>query len=317
MGEDAPLVALYWWIMTAQARTITGLQEKVRRLKRVALQALYRAQSGHPGSTLSTMEMLVALYFGGILRHDPHHPHDPDRDYFLLSNGHACPALYAVLAEAGYFAAEQLTHLRQLGAGVQGHPHRGSVPGVEITSGSLGMGLSVGIGLAYALKLQGKSNRVYVMMSDGEQEEGSTWEAVMFAPAFAKASTFAQSSPRLRPASKASVDRPAGKPKLDNLIAIIDKNKFQIDGATRDVMPYLDPLADKYRAFGWRVQEIDGHKFEAIFPALKAAQVADGPAAIISHTIRGKGVSFMEGSTHWHAGAIAKEQYERAMKELV
>lgn len=260
----------------------------VRRLRRLAIESLYRAQSGHPGSSLSTMDMLVALYFGGVLTHNPHKPLWEGRDYFLLSCGHACPALYAVLAEAGYFDQEELMRLRQLGAGAQGHPHRSSLPGVEISAGSLGQGLSVGVGLAHTLKMRGKPNRVYVMMSDGEQEEGSTWEAVMFAP----------------------------KLRLDNLMAIVDKNKFQIDGATADVMPGLDPLGDKYRAFGWDVQEIDGHNFEEILPALKRAQRTERPAVIISHTVRGRGVSFMEGSAHWHAGAISKEQYEQAVREL-
>lgn len=264
------------------------MQDKVRLLKRSALEALYRAQSGHPGSAFSTMEVLTALYFGGVLRHDPQHPDDPDRDYFLLSNGHACPALYAVLAEAGYFSRDELLGLRQLGRAAQGHPHRGALPGIEISSGSLGMGLSVGIGLAYATRLRGGQNRVYVLMSDGEQEEGSTWEAVMLAPKY----------------------------NLSNLIAIVDKNQFQIDGSTETVMPPLDPLGDKYRAFQWHVQDVDGHDVDALVAALKVAQDVEGPAVLISHTVRGKGVSWMEGSEHWHAGAISQEQYEQAVQEL-
>lgn len=272
---------------TDQADT-AALAQQARRLRRAVIEMLYAAQSGHPGSSLSTMEMLVTLYFGGILAYDPRQPAWMGRDFFIMSNGHACPALYAVLAEAGYFDQRELKRLRQLEAGAQGHPKYGSLPGIEVSAGSLGQGLSVGVGLACALNLRGRPNRVYVMMSDGEQEEGSTWEAIMFAP----------------------------KQKLDNLIAIVDKNKFQIDGATADVMPGLDPLADKYRAFNWHVQEADGHDFNSILAALSQAQRADGPAVIISHTVRGKGVSFMEGSTHWHAGAITKEQYEQAIKEL-
>lgn len=264
------------------------LSERARSLRCQAIESLYAAQSGHPGSALSIMDMLVALYFGDVLKYDPNNPESVDRDYFLLSNGHACPGLYAVLAEAGYFSKEELGKLRQLGAGAQGHPHRRALPGIEISAGSLGQGLSVGIGIAAGLKLKQVQHHVYVMMSDGEQEEGSTWEAVMSAPKF----------------------------KLDNLIAIVDKNKFQIDGATEDVMPGLDPLAEKYKAFNWDVQEIDGHNFEEIFPALEKAQTAGRPAAIISHTVRGKGVSYMEGSDHWHAGAISDEQYEMAKKEL-
>lgn len=264
------------------------LSERAKSLRWQAIESLYAAQSGHPGSSLSIMEILVALYFGDVLKHDPNNSASDDRDYFLLSNGHACPGLYVVLAEAGYFPKEELGKLRQLGANAQGHPHRGALPGIEISAGSLGQGLSVGIGVAAGLKLKGKSNKVYVMMSDGEQEEGSTWEAVMSAPKF----------------------------KLDNLVAIIDKNKFQIDGATEDVMPGLDPLAEKYKAFNWNVQEIDGHNFSEIFGALEKAQAADRPSVIISHTVRGKGVSYMEGSDHWHAGAISDEQYEIAKKEL-
>lgn len=249
---------------------------------------LHAAQSGHPGSALSTMDVLTVLYFGGVLQYDAKHPQADERDYFLLSNGHACPALYVVLGEAGYFPKEELQHLRQLGASAQGHPHRGALPGIETSSGSLGQGLSVGIGLAHACKLADKPNTVYVMMSDGEQQEGSTWEAVMY----------------------------AGKAKLDNVIAIVDKNKFQIDGATEDVMPSLDPLAAKYQAFGWDVQEIDGHNFEEILAALEKAKQGSGPHVIISHTVRGKGVSFMENSDHWHAGAITDEQYSQAMEDL-
>lgn len=269
---------------------VNVLQEKSRGMRREAIDMFFSAQSGHPGSTMSVMDVLTALYFGdGILKHDSNNINDPERDRFLLSNGHACPALYAVLAEAGYFAKAELNELRQLGARVQGHPHRGSLPGVEISSGSLGQGLSVGIGLAYALKLKQSGSTVYVMMSDGEQEEGSLWEAVMYAP----------------------------KKKLNNLVAIVDKNKFQIDGATEDVMPGLDSLAEKYRAFNWDVQEIDGHNFNEIVPALMNAKRVDGPAVIISHTVRGKGVSFMEGSEHWHAGAMTEEEHERAMKDLL
>lgn len=258
---------------------VKELKKMAKRLRSEAVDMLYRAQSGHPGSTLSAMDILVALYFGGILGKE---------DHFLLSNGHACPALYVVLAKAGYFPKEKLKNLRQLGAGAQGHPHRGSLPGIEISSGSLGQGLSVGIGLTYANELKNKPSKIFVMMSDGEQEEGSTWEAVMLAP----------------------------KLKLTNLIAVIDKNQFQIDGATADIMPTLDPLADKYRAFNWEVLEVDGHDMKEILRILEEAKDVSGPVAIISHTIRGKGVSFMEGSEKWHAGVISDEQYKIARAEL-
>lgn len=269
---------------------VSLLEDKAREMRREAIKMLFSAQSGHPGSAMSVMDVLTALYFGdGILRYNSKDVNDPGRDRFLLSSGHACPALYVVLAEAGYFDKSELVELRQLGARVQGHPHRGSLPGVEISSGSLGQGLSVGIGLAYALRLKRSDSVVYVMMSDGEQEEGSLWEAVMYAP----------------------------KKKLNNLVAIVDKNKFQIDGATEDIMPGLDSLAEKYRAFNWDVQEIDGHNFNEIIPALIKAKQVDGPAVIISHTVRGKGVSFMEGSEHWHAGAMTEEEYQRAMNDLL
>lgn len=268
--------------------TALDLQVKAQSLRRMAIDACYGAQSGHPGSALSTMDLLVTLYYGGHLQHDPASPAWEDRDYFILSNGHACPGWYAVLADRGYFGREELLNLRQINAGAQGHPHRGSLPGVEVSSGSLGQGLSVGIGLAYGLKLKQRSNKVYVMMSDGEQEEGSTWEAIMFAP----------------------------KQQLNNLIAIIDKNQMQIDGRTKDVMPGLDSLADKYRAFNWEVIEIDGHDFAAIDLAFAQAQKAQGPVVIIATTVRGKGVSFMENSEHWHAGAIKDQEYEQAKKDL-
>jgi transketolase len=264
------------------------LPQLALQLRREAIEMLYTAQSGHPGSTLSIMDVLVSLYFGGVLHHHPEQPDDPARDIFLLSNGHACPALYVVLAEAGYFDKRELKKLRQLGAAAQGHPHHGSLPGLEISSGSLGQGLSVGIGMAYAFKQKQQDNHVFVMMSDGEQQEGSTWEAIMLAP----------------------------KLELTNLIAIVDKNQFQIDGATTKVMPGLDPLAQKYEAFNWHVLEIDGHTFSEILPALQRAKEATKPTVIISHSLRGKGVSFMEGSEHWHAGAISAEQYQQAIKEL-
>jgi len=271
------------------------LAQIARQLRLAALGAMYKCGSGHPGSTFSTMDVLTALYFGGILKYDPLQPEWNERDYFLMSNGHAAPALYVVLAKAGYFVETELEKLRQLGNSAQGHPHRGSLPGIEISSGSLGQGLSVGIGLARAAQFKKTGQKVFVMMSDGEQEEGSTWEAVMLAP----------------------------KLKLNNLIAIIDKNGMQIDGATSTVMPNLDPLADKYRAFGWSVKEIDGHDFAEITSALKDIEdIKDDkrpdklPLAIVARTVRGKGASFMENSPSWHAGKISDEQFMQAKNEL-
>lgn len=259
-----------------------------KELKRTALTAIFHAGSGHPGSTLSIMDVLTVLFFGGVLKYDAQKPDWEERDYFLLSVGHACPALYTVLAKAGFFSEEELKHLRKFGYGAQGHPKRNSLPGVEITAGSLGQGLSVGIGLAIALKHGKKDNRVFVMMSDGEQEEGSTWEAIMSASKFG----------------------------LNNLIAIVDENQFQIDGPTKEIMPTLNPLAPKYQAFGWEVVEIDGHNFEEIKAAFNKIKNIDKPTVIISHTTRGKGVSFMEGNPRWHAGEIREDEYKKAMKEL-
>lgn len=268
---------------------IQELQQIARELRLSALGAMYKAGSGHPGSTFSTMDILTTLYFGVVLQYDPRRPDWNERDYFLMSNGHAAPALYAVLAKAGFFEKAELEKLRQLGNSAQGHPHRGSLPGVEISSGSLGQGLSVGIGLAQAAQLKKTDQKVYVLMSDGEQEEGSTWEAVMLAP----------------------------KLKLNNLIAIIDKNGMQIDGATKTVMPNLDPLAEKYRAFGWGVLEIEGHDFAEISTAFTTAKNSTEPVVIIAKTVRGKGVSFMENSPAWHAGKITNEQFEIAKNDLL
>jgi len=258
-----------------------------KKLRLVVIDALYEAGSGHPGSSLSVMDLLVTLYFGGFLKYDPKNSQWEERDLFLLSNGHAVPALYAILAEAGYFDFNELNGLRKLGRGAQGHPKRDSLPGIEISSGSLGQGLSVGIGLALAAQLKKTGQKVFVMMSDGEQQEGSTWEAVMLAP----------------------------KLKLDNLTAIIDKNKMQIDGTTQEVMPNLDPLVEKYLAFGWEVKEVNGHNIKEIIGALSAKN-KNGPRVIVANTLRGKGVSFMEGSKHWHAGKITPDQYEQAKKDI-
>lgn len=304
-------------------KDLQQLERFSRALRRDAIEAIYRAGSGHPGSALSTMDILVTLYIGsstlgadsgggtssgsprvessgspraesrggGILRHNPQQPDWKDRDYFLLSNGHASAGFYAVLAHCGYFPREELFKFRELGAGTQGHPKRGALPGVEISSGSLGQGLSVGLGLAQSLRLLGKKNRVFVMMSDGEQEEGSTWEAVMF----------------------------GAKLKPNNLLAIVDKNGMQIDGPTAEVMPSLDPLGAKYQAFGWDVLEVDGHNFEMLFAEFSSAlaNVAKSrPTVVIAHTVRGHGVSFMENSPKWHAGRISDEEYTRAVQEL-
>jgi transketolase len=264
------------------------LREIARRIRIETIKSLYAAQSGHPGSSLGIIDVLTVLYFGGVLRYDPRRPDWDGRDYFLLSNGHAVPGLYATLAIAGFYPVEKLGGLRKFGTPMHGHPKRGTFPGIEISSGSLGQGLSVGIGIALGLKMRDKKNRVFVMMSDGEQEEGSTWEAVMFASSH----------------------------KLDNLIAIVDKNGNQINGPTNKILPSLDPIAPKYKAFHWETLEVDGHDFSQILNAFDVAQKANKPFVIISKTISGKGISHMEGDFHWHSKKITKEIFTQAMEKL-
>lgn len=248
---------------------------------------LAMAKSGHPAGALGMADVFAVLY-AEILHHRPDEPEWPGRDRVLLSNGHICPVLYATLAHTGYFSVDELSSLRQLGSRLQGHPHRGSVTGVENTSGPLGQGLSQACGLAAALRLEQNSARVYCVMSDGEHEEGQTWEAYLF----------------------------GAKEHLSNLTVLIDRNGIQIDGPTEKVMP-LDPLAEKIKAFNWRVEEIDGHDHSAIEAALLAsANQTDQPTAIICRTTPGKGVSFMEGKYEWHGKAPTKEEADLALAEL-
>lgn len=248
---------------------------------------LARAGSGHPGGSLSATDLLIALYYGK-LRHDPKNPGWPDRDRFVMSKGHGCPALYAVLAELGYFPIAELDTLRQFGSRLQGHPDMRLTPGIEMSSGSLGQGLSVGIGMALAARLDKKGYRVYVMLGDGEIEEGQVWEAAMA----------------------------AGHYKLDNLCAILDNNGLQIDGPIYDIMSPL-PIAEKWTAFGWHVLQIDGHDMQQILGAYNKAEALKGkPTIIIAKTVKGKGVSFMEGQVDWHGKAPNQEQAEKALAEL-
>lgn len=268
---------------------VRKLQDLSQNLRRKVITMLYRAKSGHPGGPMSVMEVLVCLYFGGILEFDPRKPQLPSRDYFLLSYGHSCPALYAVLSQAGFFPKVKLEKFRVL-RGLEGHPRRNMLPGIEISGGSLGQGLSVGIGIAIGLQKNKQNNKVFVLTSDGEHEEGSHWEAVMSASKF----------------------------KLQNLIVIVDKNRFQIDGATADIMPSLDNLDNKYQAFDWQVLSMDGHDVQKILTTLKKAKelANKSPVVVISHSIRGKGVSFMENSADWHHGIITKDLYKQAMVDL-
>jgi len=266
----------------------TDLKALARDMRVDIIRMIEAAGSGHPGGSLSVIDLLTVLYWK-FLKHDPKRPDWPDRDRLVLSKGHACPALYAVMAARGYFPKELLKTLRKLGSPLQGHPDRLRLPGIEFSSGSLGQGLSVGIGMAFAAKLDQKSWKSYVILGDGEMQEGQVWESFMAAPKF----------------------------KLDNLIAIVDHNGGQIDGQVRDVMD-LEPLGDKLKSFNWDVQTIDGHDYGAIEKALANAQKAGGvPHAIIAKTIKGKGVSFMEGNIAWHGNAPKKEDADKAVQEIL
>ncbi|MFH1825066.1 MAG: transketolase [Candidatus Firestonebacteria bacterium] len=263
------------------------LKERAISIRRNILISLATAGSGHPGGSLSAVEFFVSLYFAE-LKHDPKNPKWEGRDRVFLSKGHACPVLYATLAEAGYFPVEELKTLRKLHSRLQGHPHCLKTPGVEISAGSLGQGLGVANGCALGLRLDKSNARVYVVMGDGELQEGSVWEAVM-----------------------TSAHR-----KLDNLCAWVDYNNLQIDGRVEDVKG-LAPLPEKFRAFNWNVIEIDGHSMEEHLRSFKSARDTKGkPTVIIAHTIKGKGVSFMEDKVEWHGVAPNKEQLDLALKEL-
>ena len=266
---------------------IEDLKSITKRLRRHIVAMIGKAGSGHPGGSLSAVEIVAALYFG-LLRHKPADPRWADRDRFILSKGHAAPLLYATLAECGYFPVDELTTLRQMDSRLQGHADRTATPGVEMSSGSLGQGLSFAIGVALAGRLNSQNYRVYVLLGDGECDEGQVWEAAMAAAHF----------------------------KLDNLVAVVDNNGLQIDGCNCDVMN-LEPFAQKWRAFGWQVIEVDGHDFPQLFGAFEQAKLAKGkPTVIIAHTVKGKGVSFMENNVGFHGKAPNAAEVEIALKEL-
>lgn len=266
---------------------VAQLQEVAKRLRRHVITMIAAAGSGHPGGSLSAADILTALYFK-VLHHDPQNPQWPDRDRFILSKGHAAPILYAALAEAGYFPVPDLVKLRKLGSHLQGHTDRNLTPGVEMSAGSLGLGLSFAIGVALAARLDSKTYRTYVLLSDGECQEGQTWEAALSAAHF----------------------------KLDSLTAAVDCNGMQLSGWTRDIMN-LDPLLRKWQAFGWHVIDIDGHDFDQILTAFLAAErIQSKPTVIIARTIKGKGVSFMENNVAFHGKAPTLQEAERALKEL-
>lgn len=263
------------------------LEKKAEAIRETIIAMLVAAGSGHTAGPLGMADIFAALYFH-MLVHDPHHPDAPERDRLILSQGHICPVRYAAMAHAGYFPVKECLTLRKFGTRLQGHPERLRLPGLETTSGPLGEGLAQAAGMAYAFRMDGKKNRVYCIMGDGEQNEGSVWEAVLF----------------------------TGKHTLSNLTAIIDRNNIQIDGMTEEVMP-LEPLADKYRAFNWHVLEVNGHDIAAFVAAVEEAKaIYEKPTVIIAHTIPGRGVPEIEFDYHWHGKPPTKEEGARFLKEL-
>lgn len=263
------------------------LLDKAKTIRRHIVEMVGKAGSGHPGGSLSAVEIVTALFFRA-LRHNPTNPQWADRDRFILSKGHAAPVLYAALAECGYMPVEELSTLRQLDSRLQGHTDMTTVPGVEMSAGSLGQGLSFSVGVALAGRLDKRDYWVYTLLGDGECDEGQVWEAAMAAAHY----------------------------KLDHMIAFVDYNKLQIDGWNKDVMN-LEPFTDKWRAFGWHVIEIDGNDFGQVFSAIDSAKkISNQPKMIIAHTVKGKGVSYMENNVDFHGKAPNEEEIKKALKEL-
>ena len=266
---------------------VTSMRWKCLQLRRDIIEMLYRAGTGHPGGSLSAVEMLVALYYG-VMRVRPEEPDWPDRDRFILSKGHAAPALYVVLADLGFFPREQLWTFSAPGTRLQKHVEMHLVPGTELSTGSLGQGLSVGVGMALADRLDGKDRHVYVVLSDGETQEGQVWEAAMSAAHY----------------------------KLDKLIAFLDYNRCQCAGYVEDICG-LEPVEEKWRAFGWSVQRVDGHDLRQILAAVDLAHFTPGaPHMIIADTVKGKGISYMENSPEWHSRTIGEKDYHSAVADL-
>lgn len=265
------------------------LEATARRMREHILRMITTAKSGHPGGSLSAVEIVDVLYFGGVMRFDPRRPEDPDRDRFILSKGHAVPVLYAALAELGIIPLEELSTLRQVNSRLQGHPVLGTVPGIEASTGSLGQGLSVGIGMAMAGRLDGRDFRTYVLLGDGESQEGQVWEAAMAAPNF----------------------------ELDTLTAIVDYNRYQLDGPVEEIQS-LDPIVDKWQAFGWNVINVlDGHDIPSLLDAFQQARAHAGqPTCIIAHTVKGKGVTFMENNNEFHGKAPTPQQLQVALAQV-
>lgn len=264
------------------------LEEIAKRIRIDIVESTTAAGSGHPSSSMSAVEIITVLFFGGVIRYDAARPNWEDRDRFILSKGHASPLLYSLLAEAGYIPKEELLTLRKFGSPLEGHPNMRRVPGVEASTGSLGQGLSIGIGHALSARLLKKDFRVYVLQGDGETQEGQVWEAMMF----------------------------AANHKLDNITLIIDRNKYQQTGKVIEIED-LDPLADKLRAFKWEVTEIEGHDIDEVGKAFDWARgVKDGPQAIIASTTKGRGVPFLEQQRNYHGKAIPPEELEQAKADI-
>lgn len=259
-----------------------------RTVRRDILTMIHAAGSGHPGGSLSAVELLVGLYFSGLFRADPTAPEAPDRDRFILSKGHCAPVLYSVLCRRGYFDPVHLGSLRKLGSMLQGHPHAPLVPGLDTSAGSLGQGLSVANGIALGYRLRGSPGRVYCLLGDGELQEGQVWEAALT----------------------------AAQLQLGRVCAIVDNNHVQLDGPTASIKN-VEPVAQKWRSFGWRTIEIDGHDIEAVVEAYRSAmEKEDQPTVVVAETVKGKGVSFMEGEAAWHGQAPGDEQLEAALREI-
>ena len=270
-----------------QQNSVEEIIRHAQQLRRTTIISLHSAGSGHPGGALSMVEIIAVLYFYEM-NISPDKPEEMNRDRFVLSKGHAAPAYYAALAERGYFEKSALTTLRKMGSMLQGHPDMKKVPGVDMSTGSLGQGISAACGMAHYAKKTGKDYRVYCIIGDGEMQEGQVWEAFMSAGHF----------------------------KLDNLVVFLDNNNLQIDGRVDEVMS-IYPVKEKLQAFGWHVEETDGHNVKGLIETLdRVRQVRDQPAFIIGKTTKGKGVSFMENQAGWHGAAINDEQFEQAMKEL-
>ena len=273
--------------MSSEPMSVEELEKMAVIIRCDIIDMICTAAAGHPGGSLSATDVVTALYFR-VMRIDPKNPEWPDRDRFILSKGHACPVWYAALAERGYFDKAHLKTLRQMGSILQGHPDMRKTPGIDMTAGSLGHGLSAGLGMALSGKLRHKDYHVFVVIGDGESQEGSIWEAAMAAPRF----------------------------KLDNLTAILDYNHLQNDYSVDDIMP-IEPVVDKWQAFGWNVIDIDGHNMAQVVQALEEAKSHQGaPTIVVANTVKGKGVSYMENVCEWHGKAPCQEEADQALKEL-